>query len=213
MRLYESKELVRVECQDCAGCSACCQGMGDTIRLDPLDICLLTQRLHRSMEQLLNSCIALHVEEGLLLPHMQMQGSRECCPFLNEQGRCSIHPFRPGLCRTFPLGRNYADGKLTYFPVEGGCVRKNRSKVRVEDWIGVSDFGKYERFLIRWHELTKTLRRELASAAEDEQRSINLSFLKCFYVQPYTEETDFHTQFEQRCLQFRTEQETRGRKV
>lgn len=213
MRLYESKELVRVGCQDCAGCSACCQGMGDTIRLDPWDICLLTQKLHRSMEQLLTSCVALHVEEGLLLPHIQMQGRRECCPFLNEQGRCSIHPFRPGLCRTFPLGRNYEAGRLTYFPVEGGCVQKNRSKVRVEDWIGVSDFRGYERFLICWHELTKTLRRELAAATEEEQRSRNLFFLQCFYMQPYTEETDFYSQFEQRRLRFLEEQKNGGKTV
>lgn len=212
MRLYESKELVRVGCQDCEGCSACCQGMGDTIHLDPLDVFLLTRHLGQRMEQLLTASVALHVEDGLLLPHIQMQGREESCPFLNEQGRCRIHPFRPGLCRTFPLGRNYEAEKLAYFVVEGGCLRKNRSKVRVEEWIGVPDFKAYEEFLLCWHGLTKKLRQQLAPASVEEQRQVNMVFLQCFYLQPYQEEIDFYSQFEQRLLAFQKEQENR-RKV
>lgn len=37
-RLYSSGDMVKADCHDCAGCSACCRGMGDSIKLDPMDI-------------------------------------------------------------------------------------------------------------------------------------------------------------------------------
>ena len=35
---YEGNDLVKADCGDCEGCSACCQGMGSSILLDPYDI-------------------------------------------------------------------------------------------------------------------------------------------------------------------------------
>ena len=35
-RLYTSNDLVKADCGGCEGCSACCQGMGESIVLDPL---------------------------------------------------------------------------------------------------------------------------------------------------------------------------------
>lgn len=32
-RLYSSGDMVKVDCHDCEGCSACCQGMGNSILL------------------------------------------------------------------------------------------------------------------------------------------------------------------------------------
>ena len=37
-RLYSSGDMVKVDCHDCEGCSACCQGMGNSILLDPMDL-------------------------------------------------------------------------------------------------------------------------------------------------------------------------------
>lgn len=36
-RLYSANDMVKVECGDCAGCSACCQNMGTSVVLDPMD--------------------------------------------------------------------------------------------------------------------------------------------------------------------------------
>ena len=36
--LYTSNDLVRADCGGCRGCSDCCQGMGDSIILDPYDM-------------------------------------------------------------------------------------------------------------------------------------------------------------------------------
>lgn len=198
MRLYGSGEMVRAGCHDCRGCSACCRGMGDTIVLDPLDIYRLTGCLNEGFEGLLASCVGLHVEDGLLLPHLRMREETESCFFLNEEGRCAIHAFRPGLCRTFPLGRNYDNGELTYFVVEGECPQKNRSKVKVEKWIDTPDFEKNQAFLIRWHYFVKELRWRAAQMGEEERKSENLRYLQLFYLMPYDRERDFYSQFEER---------------
>ena len=42
-RLYGINDMVKADCHDCAGCSACCQGMGSSILLDPLDIFRLSK--------------------------------------------------------------------------------------------------------------------------------------------------------------------------
>ena len=34
-RLYELNDMVKADCQDCAGCHDCCEGMGDSVVLDP----------------------------------------------------------------------------------------------------------------------------------------------------------------------------------
>ena len=125
---YTISDMVRASCNDCAGCSSCCEDMGDSILLDPLDLYQLTGHLHRTFEQLMDQSIELHVVDGMILPNLKMSAETNACPFLNEQGRCSIHSFRPGICRVFPLGRIYEDGKLDYFMQAEGCVKQERSK-------------------------------------------------------------------------------------
>lgn len=49
---YTLSDMVRASCNDCAGCSACCEDMGDSILLDPLDLYQLTGHLHITFEQL-----------------------------------------------------------------------------------------------------------------------------------------------------------------
>ena len=106
-RLYGINDMVKADCHDCAGCSACCQGMGSSILLDPLDIFRLSQHLNRTFEGLLEDKIELNVVDGVILPNLKMQEDTERCVFLDETGRCSVHAFRPGICRIFHLGRIY----------------------------------------------------------------------------------------------------------
>ena len=52
-KLYGNNDMAKISCHDCEGCSSCCQDMGDSIWLDPYDICLLTNHLGKTMEELL----------------------------------------------------------------------------------------------------------------------------------------------------------------
>ena len=102
-KLYGNNDMAKVSCRDCAGCSSCCQDMGESIWLDPYDIYQLTKNMNKTMEELLTKEVEFHVEDGLILPNLKMIGEGvPQCAFLNEAGRCSIHSFRPGYCRLFP---------------------------------------------------------------------------------------------------------------
>ena len=89
-RLYSSGDMVKVDCHDCEGCSACCQGMGDSILLDPMDLWRLQLGKKENFDTLLANYLELNVVDGMVLPNLKMAGEEEACPFLKD-GRCSIH--------------------------------------------------------------------------------------------------------------------------
>lgn len=197
-KLYGNNDMAKISCHDCAGCSSCCQDMGESIWLDPYDVYQLTKGLGKTMEELLAKEVELHVEDGLILPNLRMAGEgTPQCAFLNAEGRCRIHAFRPGYCRLFPLGRNYEEDKLTYFVLKDACPAPNKSKVKINKWLGVPNIKAYETFLAEWHGLTKKLRALYAQQAEDAIiKAINMKFLQIFYLMPYEEE--FYGEFEKR---------------
>ena len=114
-RLYGINDMVKAGCNDCAGCSLCCEGMGNSIILDPYDIYSLEKGLGVTFENLMtDEKMELNVVDGVIQPNLKMQ-RQDSCGFLNAQGRCSIHDFRPGFCRMFPLGRIYEENSFRYF--------------------------------------------------------------------------------------------------
>lgn len=217
-KLYAAGDMVKIGCNDCKGCSYCCQEMGESVVLTPFDICELTQHLGKSFDELMEDKIELYMTDGMVMPNLKMTGEKEICGFLNGEGRCSIHDFRPGLCRLFPLGRNYeilevktADGVkeikgFQYFIVENSCPKLPGTKVKIDKWLGIPSLKKYEAFITTWHYFCKDFQEEmqvLLEAGEDEKvKKINLSMLELFYRKPYEKERDFYGQFEERMGRF-----------
>lgn len=200
-KLYGPNDMVRADCSDCRGCSACCRGMGSSITLDPLDVHRLNTGLGLSFEQLLADHIELNVADGVIIPNLKMNGAGEACSFLNESGRCRIHPYRPGICRLFPLGRFYEDGSFRYFLQVHECRKENRSKVKVRKWIDTPDLKAYEAFINQWHDLLLAVQQQLANDPDGTlARQINMYILKCFYMKPYCEyhDSDFYEEFSRR---------------
>ena len=85
-RLYGLNDMVKAGCDNCAECSACCQGMGNSIVLDPYDVYRLTSGLNCRFEDLLINKLDLNVVEGIILPNLKMSGRNESCAFLNKEG-------------------------------------------------------------------------------------------------------------------------------
>lgn len=199
MILYSNNEMARLGCNECSGCSSCCREMGQSIILDPYDIYQLQIAAGQTFAQLMQDMIELHVEDGLILPSVRMQDSTDACGFLNRDGRCSIHAHRPGLCRLFPLGRNYDNRGLRYFLLEDACRIQNRTKVKIKKWLGIDSLSKYEEFLIIWHDLRKkVLSQIMERRSDDYTQEINVKLLETFYRKPYDIERDFYTQFKER---------------
>lgn len=208
-KLYELNDMVKADCNDCKGCFTCCQGMGQSIVLDPLDIYHLTTGLHTTFEQLLAEAIELRVIDGVILPNLKMTGERDACFFLNEEGRCTVHSFRPGICRLFPLGRYYEDGDFKYFLQVHECKNPNKTKVKVKKWIDTPDIQKNHKYVVDWHYFIDEVQNSLVNVSDDELiKKIDLFILQHFFIERYTETEDFYEQFHSRLAKAKTVIET-----
>lgn len=199
-KLYSANDMVKADCQDCIGCSECCRIMADTIILDPYDVWRMTNGIGVAFAQLMaEGKIELGLVDGILLPHLSMQGSTGACGFLSDEGRCSIHPYRSGFCRLFPLGRVYDENSdFKYFLQTKECLKTNRTKIKVSKWIDTPDFKRYEGFIKEWHALCRKLNIKLDESGDYELRkSLTMELVKIFYLVPY-EESDFYPQYEGR---------------
>lgn len=203
-RLYTANDMVKAGCNECAGCFSCCQGMGNSIVLDPYDICALEEGLKTTFEKLMEDKIELNVVDGIIQPNLKMQGEKECCAFLNGEERCSIHGFRPGFCRMFPLGRVYEEDSFRYFLQIHECVYPVKTKVKIKKWLEIPELAKYEAYIRAWHFFLKDVQKIVRETQNDAViKSINLYLLKLFYIKPYEDFTDekggdFYQQFYER---------------
>lgn len=198
-KLYGLEDMVRADCAGCAGCSACCRGMGRSIILDPLDMHRLVTGTKMGAESLLSTALELNVVDGIILPNLKMQEVGESCSFLDGNGRCLVHSFRPGICRIFPLGRLYENRSFSYFLQVHECKKESRAKIKVKKWIDTPEAVKYDAYISRWHYFLKDLQR-LIQADEDGQtaRTVSLYVLKEFYLTPFQQDKDFYEQFDLR---------------
>lgn len=189
---YSGKDMARLGCNDCNGCHKCCTGMGKSIVLDPYDIYMLKKCLKRNFDDLVNSVIELSVTDNLILPNLLLTGEDEHCTLLDDNGRCSIHESRPGFCRMFPLGRIYENGTFSYFLQTKEC-RNNKTKVKIDKWIGIKDFEKYEKFVNDWHYFLKDMDK-IISKDESMKKNAVIVVLKIFYWELPVEK-DFYEEF------------------
>lgn len=203
-RLYDKNDMVKAGCGGCKGCSSCCRGMGESVILDPYDVYRLMKGTALSFEALLTNKLELHVVDGIILPNLNMSGKDETCGFLDANGRCSIHAYRPGICRLFPLGRYYetdASGERTfrYFLQTKECPAPNKTKVKVSKWLDTPELVRYEQFVKEWHYFLEDVQQRIRKEEREEAvKNTNLFLLKLFYIKPYETDQDFYPQFESR---------------
>lgn len=164
------EDLAAVGCGDCKGCSSCCTDTAVMIVLDAYDMKMLKEGLNYSFEGLLSQgMIQLQVVDGIVLPGLGTD-EKGVCVFLGENGRCRIHPYRPGICRMFPLARIYhEDGSFSYFLQEEECDRRTGEKIRIADWIGYEDMDAYEQAVREYHDELSRLRVDCAEASSPEE--------------------------------------------
>lgn len=196
-RLYTANDLVKADCRGCHGCAVCCQGMGHSVILDPLDVFWLCRGLGTGFEALLAERIELYIADRLILPNLRMAGEEERCTFLDPEGRCSIHGFRPGMCRLFPLGRFYEEQGFRYFLQVHECPKPDKGKVKVRKWLDIPELKRYERFITDWHDFLKE-QRKLVETDPEQIKPVSMELLNRFYVTPYEPDQDFYEQFYRR---------------
>ena len=196
-KLYSSNDMARTDCKGCDGCSACCHGMGSSIILDPLDVYRLSINLSKPVNELLAGPLELNVADGIILPNLKMTGTKEACSFLDADGRCTVHAFRPGICRMFPLGRFYENHSFQYFLQVHECPKTDRSKVKIKKWLDTPDLKRYETYICDWHYYLRELKTRI-EAHPEQMKDISMDVLQKFYLTPYDSTADFYTEFYER---------------
>ena len=204
-KLYTSNDMVKADCYECQGCSACCRGMGKSIILDPIDLFHLKQATGKDFAGLLNQEIELNVVDGMILPNLKMDPKTDACPFLDENERCGIHAFRSGICRLFPLGRLYEEEGFRYFLLTKECKKENRGKVKVKKWLGITNLKAYEQYISDWHQFLLTCEESIRELEKENIQILTTYILRLFYQTPYEAEDDgsFYQEFYQRREQVR----------
>ena len=204
-KLYTSNDMVKADCYECQGCSACCRGMGKSIILDPIDLFHLKQATGKDFAGLLNQEIELNVVDGMILPNLKMDPKTDACPFLDENERCGIHAFRSGICRLFPLGRLYEEEGFRYFLLTKECKKENRGKVKVKKWLGITNLKAYEQYISDWHQFLLTCEESIGELEKENIQILTTYILRLFYQTPYEAEDDgsFYQEFYQRREQVR----------
>lgn len=194
-RLYDINDMVKADTGGCDGCSACCHGVGELVVLTPFDVHEIVLHGNTTFDQLLGDRLELRLSDKLLLPHLKMQGEEERCSFLDKAGRCSIHGFRPNICRLFPLGRAYEQNDFKYFLQVGACTKTHLSKIKVKKWIGIENYNVNKTFLLAWYQLVKALAFRLKFTRETEDvKAVQEEFLDTFYRIP-ADSDDFYAEF------------------
>lgn len=193
-------DMIRIGCDSCNGSSSCCRFAEDTITLDPYDIWQLAQALGLTFEQLYSrQLVALSPVNGLLLPHLNFTPDSGSCPFLLENGRCSIHAYRPGLCRLFPLARLITEDSVQYLLQIHECPCTDTPKTKIKNWLGIPGIRYYESYLIRWNSIVNaTVARLAAADGHEALTAITSAFLRDFFFTPYDPNASFYEQFELR---------------
>lgn len=203
-RLYTSNDMVKIGCNDCTGCSECCRMVEDTILLDPYDIYQLEQVLKIGFEELMAAYVELRVVDGMIQPHIKMR-PEEGCVFLSREGRCTIHNYRPGFCRMFPMGRIYQEQGFKYFLQVHECSYPNKTKVKLRKWLGIPALDSYEQYIRDWHGLVQKVTGIIENAENQGLiKKLNMYLLNQFYVNQYDVEKDFYPQFYARLEEAKT---------
>ena len=201
---YALSDMVKADCDNCKGCSACCEDMGSSIVLDPLDFYRISTYLERSFEALLEDKIELNIVDGVILPNLKMSSDSHSCAFLDSNKRCSIHPYRPGICRIFPLGRVYEQEGFYYIIQVHECPKPNKSKIKVSKWIDTPDLKENQKFIADWHYFLKDVQQHLLEKNDEEFiKKVTIQILQSFYVEPYHKDEDFYEQFYKRLTQMK----------
>lgn len=183
---YGREDMVRADCLGCEGCSACCRGMGQSIVLDPLDVWRLKKARGLDFNGLLEESLELHVESGLTLPNLRMDGQADACVYLSGEGRCLVHRDRPGVCRLFPMGRLYEDRTFSYFLQTGECRKERRAKIKVRRLLDMDDLDRYEDFIREWHYFLEDIQNAMTALTDETLiRTLNMYILRQFYILPF----------------------------
>ena len=117
----------------CNGCGECCRNRNDII-LSAYDIYRLSQGLNISDMQLLKEYCEIYIGKVSKLPFVKVVFENGVCKFMKDN-KCSIHVFKPSVCKLYPLGRGVKEdfNEVFYFKQDTQCGGKGMQIVK--EWV------------------------------------------------------------------------------
>ncbi len=195
-QLYDLEDMVKADTCGCNGCYTCCHQVGDLVELTPFDAYELGRALGQSFEALVGHKVALQKSNKLQLPYLKMVGETQQCSLLNEEGRCSVHAYRPNICRLFTLGRVYENNDFKYFLQVNTCVMSDLQPIKVKEWIGIANYNENKTFILAWYQFLKALHFRMKFVYDEaEIQEMSQYVLDTFYYMDVKENEDFYTVF------------------
>jgi len=100
---------------ECQQCGTCCFGVGG-VRLSPAEAEAAASYLHIKLEELKR----LYLQDGE--PPWDIRVDYEkFCLFHQPNGRCLIHPVKPGVCRAWPYLPGTLREESAFFEAKAAC--------------------------------------------------------------------------------------------
>lgn len=193
--IYDIEDIVNADARGCEGCSLCCYHVGELVELSPYDVFQLKKATHLSFEDLLLDKIQLITNNKISIPYLKMKEDNGCS-FLDAENRCSIHQYRPNICRLFPLGRVYLKDEFKYFLQVNACTKPVLYPIKIEHWLGIKQYEHNKAFIMLWYHLLKALSFRMKFIYDEEElKQMNEYLINVFYRVDHEEDHEFYIQF------------------
>ncbi len=119
---YGLNDMVRAACNDCAGCSSCCEDMGESIILDPLDIYELTKNLNTTFEKLIKG--ADRAACGRWHDIAESENDRQRCLSVFKREKMQHSQLSTGYLPCFSIGADLRGEQAGLFFYSGGLCQR-----------------------------------------------------------------------------------------
>lgn len=196
----------------CRRCGKCCKNQ-DTILFSPWDIFRIAKKIGKSPSTVVKDYTEVYIGPRSRIPvvHLLMQGKKNACPFLTEEGLCSIHDAKPTVCALYPLGRvvtSEAPGEaldsgtenIVHYILSGSCGSAKKTHT-VREWLASFGIPEHDEFFYLWTGMQLKLSRLIC---ELEDKGVSIKALRPIWgviftslYTAYDTEQEFIPQFEQ----------------
>ena len=145
----------------CRRCGKCCKNQ-NTILFSPKDVFKIAKKIGKSPSSVIRDYTEVYIGPQSRIPvvHLLMQGKKNACPFLTEEGRCSIHDAKPTVCALYPLGRvvtSEAPGdaldsggeNIVHYILSGQCGSAKKTHT-VREWLTSFGIPEHDEFFFLW---------------------------------------------------------------
>ena len=145
----------------CRQCGKCCKNQ-NTILFSPWDIFKIAKKIGKSPFSVIRDYTEVYIGPQSRIPvvHLLMQGKKNACPFLTEEGRCSIHDAKPTVCALYPLGRvvtsetpdhalDSGGENIVHYIMSGQCGSAKKTHT-VREWLASFGIPEHDEFFYLW---------------------------------------------------------------